>query len=178
MARELNTLPVDLLAVDTMTERIRATMASEQVWLDINPAVPARALLTGPSWLRFSFLLRAVTAFVLAFGLLSIPVSCALASGPHSIFVTPARGGRIIVHVHETSPAPAELANPQIDHERIGQPRLRDLPAPVTSISALVAVLSLGPGPALPSIAPEPVHIDSIPLSVDFRPAFPPPRAG
>lgn len=159
-----------------MAISVRQTTKSGLVWLGdpsaTSPILPPISIGRVP----LPIVWRTLTALVLALGLLSVPVNCAMAAGPHSIFVDPASGFRIVLHVHNSVAPGAQAPINNADGERTGQSRLSNLPVPVTAMSVLVAVSALGEAPQIP-VGFEPLPISqAVPSPLAGAPSVPPPR--
>lgn len=117
-------------------------------------------------------------AFALVLGLLAMPVTCALAGAPHSIFMDPASSiGTADPHAQHRAAADAPATQPAFAPSPADdKPRLNDLPEPYSVLAGMVAVLpaiSLGQLPRLEQI---PALGDAVPDPYVTPPDAPPPR--
>ena len=79
-----------------------------------------------------------LTIALILIGMVSTPVSCALADGPHSIFVDPVSQVKTLVHVHQQT-LPATTAESGLLEDRAVS--ASELPESVTLLVALSADL-------------------------------------
>ncbi len=110
---------------------------------------------------------------LLIVGFVSFPVNCALASGPHSIFVDQSRDSWDEAHAHHRQ---ATTGEPQFVHDSGIGLQIEDLPEPTTVLSAISAVVPQAP-------VNEETVSDTIPdqespllIELPFTPESPPPR--
>jgi hypothetical protein len=136
---------------------------------------------------------------VVVLGMLTVPASCALAVGPHSMFMSPRAANAesaepdaaIPSHLspseaspfhdhaaHERQPeTPSSTPATESDTGNDGLPRLRDLPQPWEAAAVASASLSALPAIVVPR-EPAPVSIsEPFPAGRVDRPALQPPRS-
>jgi|GEM_PF-2654072 len=114
-----------------------------------------------------------LTVALILIGVISTPVSCALADGPHSIFVDPVTQVKTIVHVHQQALSATSVESGTSEDRT---PGASELPVSVTLLVALSADLPSFSGnlsAASPRVSfSEPM----VPTSPPVVPEFPPPR--
>ncbi|MCC6790616.1 MAG: hypothetical protein IT336_02970 [Thermomicrobiales bacterium] len=146
----------------------RSTTKNGLVWLGGEPEPARAATRRRRQWLPLT---RMLSALVLLLGLLTFPVSCALASGPHSLFVDAA----------SISPAADPHAHHRVADDVAAQPapspdsaQIDDLPSPFSVLSMMVAVI---PGDAVGELPRPATNLTAFhaPIADWLTPLEPPP---
>ncbi len=114
------------------------TTKSGLVLLQTGSPRHARNVASGSGIGRHPGMKSLLTVALILIGIVSTPVSCALADGPHSIFVDPVTQVKTLVHVHQPT-LPATTAESGTIEDRA--PSASELPESVTLLVALAADL-------------------------------------
>lgn len=114
-----------------------------------------------------------LTVALILIGIVSAPVNCALADGPHSIFVDPVSQRKTLLHLHHLDHALGSV-QPVVSEE--GRPGAAELPESMTVLIALSAVVPMHPTAefreAIEAASPKP----ATPADRHYSPDIPPPR--